>query len=42
MDFKKGLPSKEEMRRKNYIGESVIAERKDEDDEEKEHDLPHS
>jgi hypothetical protein len=31
-NFKKFLPSKDEMRKKNYIGESIIAEREDEDD----------
>jgi hypothetical protein len=31
-NFKKFLPSKDEMRKKNYIGESIIAEREDEYD----------
>jgi len=31
-NFKKFLPTKDEMRKKNYIGESIIAEREDEDD----------
>jgi hypothetical protein len=30
VDFKRHLPSKEETRRKNYIGDSIIAERDDE------------
>ncbi|TNV83252.1 hypothetical protein FGO68_gene6928 [Halteria grandinella] len=30
VDFKKSLPSKDEMRRKNFIGDAVIAERADE------------
>jgi len=34
VDFKKNMPSKEEIRRKNYIGESVIVEREDEDENE--------
>lgn len=37
VDFKKLLPSKEEVRRKNYIGDSIIAERDDEHEEE----VPH-
>ena len=31
-NFKRFLPSKDEMRKKNYIGESIIAERENEDD----------
>ena len=38
VDFKKGLPSKEDLRRKNYIGDSVIAERANEDDEDEDLD----
>lgn len=30
VDFKKSLPSKDDMRRKNFIGDAVIAERADE------------
>ena len=33
VDFKKGLPSKDEIRRKNFIGDAVIAERVDEEEE---------
>jgi hypothetical protein len=32
VDFKARLPSREDMRRKNYIGEAIIAERQDEDE----------
>ncbi len=35
-EFKKRLPSKDEVRKKNYIGDSVIAEKNEEDEDEQE------
>jgi hypothetical protein len=32
-DFKKDLPTKDELWKKNYIGDAIIAERNDEDED---------